>query len=215
MTDAALSPGSWAALVVAWAAAIASPGPDVFLLLRLAVRERRAAVLAALGIMTGNTLWITVSVLGISALLAAFPWLLPALQLAGSAVLVWMGVTSVRGGVRALRAPAETAGGPAPRRPYLLGFTTNIANPKALIFFTALLSQFLPPEAPIADRVIAIALMIGIGVAWFAAVAIACSSRTFRRWFRRAIPWFDIVAGVVFLVVAAAVLIELGIAGLR
>lgn len=209
MLDTALTPANWAALVVAWIAAIASPGPDVFLLMRLAVRERRAAVLAALGIMTGNALWIVASVLGVSLVLSALPWLLPLLQLAGSLVLLWLGALSLRGGVRGLRSenPAETA--EAPRRPYLLGFVTNIANPKALVFFTALLSQFLPPGTTVPDRVAVIAVMLASGLCWFVGVALACSAGAFRRWLRRAAPWFDIAAGVVFIAVAVAVLAEL------
>ena len=204
-----MTAAAWAPLMIAWIVAVASPGPDVFLLLRLGVRYRRPAVLAALGIMTGNALWIVTSVLGISALIGALPWILPALQIVGAAVLLWLGIQSIRGGSRGLRASAPDDAVPPAQRPYALGFVTNIANPKALIFFTSLLSQFLPADATAADRGFVIAAMIGTGLVWFVAVAIACSSRPFRRWFRRAAPWFDIVAGIVFCLVAAIVLGEL------
>lgn len=208
MIGSSLSAGSWAALLAAWIAAVASPGPDIFLLMRLAIRQRRAALLAALGIMTGNTLWILSSVLGISVLLVALPWLLPAVQTVGAAVLLWLGIASLRGGIAGLRAVRDDAEAQGPRRPYLLGLATNIANPKALIFFTALLGQFLPPQASMADRGLVIVVMISTGLVWFLSVAAACSARAFRNWFRRAAPWFDIVAGAVFVLVAGAVLVE-------
>lgn len=208
MFESSLTIGAWAALTAAWVAAIVSPGPDVFLLMRLAVRERRSAVLAALGIMTGNTLWILFSVLGLAVLLGALPWLLPALQTAGAIVLIWLGSQSIAGGVRGLRPRRGDGPEPGPRRPYLLGFVTNIANPKALVFFTALLSQFLPPGTSQQDRGLVIVLMITIGLAWFVGLAIACSARRFRHWLRRAAPSLDIVSGAVFALVGAVVLSE-------
>ncbi|WP_449278550.1 LysE family translocator [Leucobacter sp. GX24907] len=215
MLETALTPTNWVTLLIAWVAAIASPGPDIFLLMRMAVRERRAAVLAALGIMTGNTLWIVASVLGISLVLAALPWLLPVLQTAGSLVLLWLGAMSLLGGIRGLRSEHPLEGGERPKRPYLLGFITNIANPKALIFFTALLSQFLPAEATAVDRIAIIWVMLLSGLLWFVGVALACSGRAFRHWLRRAAPWFDIVAGLVFMAVAVLVLAELLLTYLR
>lgn len=203
-----LSAASWGALLVAWLAAVSLPGPDVFLLLRLGIRERRAALLAALGIMTGNFLWITASVLGISTLLRTFPALLPILQVVGSLVLVWLGAQSVRAGIRQFREPSRTFDTEVTKRPLWLGLVTNLANPKALIFFTALLSQFIPPGTPWGTGLMIIIVMWVTGMAWFAAVAWASSSRAFRSWFGKATPWFDIVAGGVFILVAAVILIE-------
>ncbi|WP_427868671.1 LysE family translocator [Leucobacter luti] len=207
-----MSAAAWGGLLIAWLAAIALPGPDVFLLLRLGIRERRAAVLAALGIMTGNAVWILVSVLGLSALFAALPFLLPFMQVAGAFVLGYLGVQSIRGGIAGLRSRAEQSTAGSVRRPWLLGLTTNLANPKALIFFTALLSQFLPVGAGWEVRAAIIAVMIATGVAWFVAVALASSAAAFRRWFGGAAPWFDIVAGALFVLVALAILAEVAVA---
>lgn len=206
-----MTSAAWAALVLTWVAAITMPGPDTFLLLRLGVRDRRAAVLAALGIMGGNFAWIAISVLGVTALIGAVPWLLPALQIGGSAVLVWLGVQSIRAGVRGLRTRGEATLGGEIRRPFLLGLTTNLANPKALIFFAALFTQVLPADASWAERGAIVAVLVAIGIAWFVGFALATSSRAFQRWFRRASAWIDIAAGVVFVLVAVAILTELAL----
>jgi threonine efflux protein len=194
-----------------WIAAITVPGPDTFLLLRLGIRARRAAVWAALGIMLGNILWITVSLLGVTALLSAVPWLLPALQLGGSTVLAWLGVQSIRAGLRSLRQKSTAQKLGEITRPFLLGLTTNVANPKALIFYTAVFSHFLPADADWAERGAIVAVMITTGVVWFVGFAFATSSGGFQRWFLRAAGWIDIVAGVVFLLVAIVMLTELAL----
>ncbi|GAA1795687.1 LysE family translocator [Leucobacter iarius] len=216
MPATALTAADWLALAAAWIAAIAMPGPDLFLLLRLGIRDRSAALRAAIGIMLGNLAWILVSVLGLSALLRAIPWALPALQVAGSAVLIWIGVQSIRAGLRDLRDPAaaQTAGAPS-TRPLRLGLITNLSNPKALLFFTALFSQMLPPEASWWDRGAIVALLVLIGLAWFCGFALAASARRFQNWFRRASPWIDMVAGTVFVLVAVAILTETALGLLR
>ncbi|UOQ58811.1 LysE family translocator [Leucobacter allii] len=203
-----MTAAAWLGLLAAWAAAIALPGPDVFLLLRLGIRRRRAAVLAALGIMTGNLVWILVSVLGLTAILAAVPGLLPALQLTGAAVLGWLGARSIHGGVAQLRSGGAAEPSQVSTRPWLLGLTTNLANPKALIFFTALLTQFLPNDAPWGTRIGITLVLVGSGIVWFVAVALASSAAAFRAWFGRAAPWIDIVAGAVFVLVALLMLAE-------
>lgn len=222
---------AWATLLITFAVAISTPGPDLFMLLRLAMRERRAAVLAACGIMVGNTVWTLASVLGLSALLQALPGVLPALQIAGSAVLIYMGVMSIRGGMAARRAAREStriaqpatggsfdgstddrSGADASNvtvHPLRLGLITNLSNPKALLFFTALFSQILPPEATWIDRGAILLALTAVGLSWFVGFAVLASSKAFQRWFGRATPYIDLAAGVVFVLVACVILGEL------
>lgn len=206
-----MNAAAWSTLMVTFVVAITVPGPDVFLLLRLGVRERRAALLAAVGIMIGNTAWTVASVLGLAALMRAVPGMLPVLQIAGSAVLIWLGVQSLRGGIRALRTrrDAHAAAGAVTAHPLRLGLITNLSNPKALLFFAALFSQILPPEAGWADRALIVLALGLVGLVWFGSFALLASSARFQRWFGRATPFIDLLAGAVFILVAGAILIEL------
>lgn len=245
-----MTASTWATLLITFAVAISMPGPDLFMLLRLGVRSRRAAILAACGIMVGNTIWTLASLLGLSALLQALPGALPTLQLLGSAVLIWMGTQSIRGGLRAMREAREfrrgsrtaqhatdspptaltaneadsdtgtgtgtgtgsaNIGTTATRHPLRLGLITNLSNPKALLFFAALFSQILPNDAGWIDRAAILLALTIVGLAWFVSFALLASSRAFQRWFGRATPVIDVVAGAVFLLVAAVILFELAI----
>lgn len=161
--------------------------------------------------MVGNTIWTVASVAGLAALLQALPGLLPTLQVLGSAVLIWIGVQSIRGGVQAFRdrglTDPELAIG-VTKRPVRLGLVTNLSNPKALLFFTALFSQILPADALLIERAMIVVVLTAVGVVWFVSFALLTSSRGFQRWFGRATPYIDIVAGAVFILVAAAILVE-------
>ena len=147
-------------LLATWIAAIASPGPDLFQLIRVGTKDRRAGVLCALGIMVGNTFWIVASIAGLSALITAFPQILAVLQLAGGAYLGWMGYSAIRHASNPNVPVAEVV-----PRPFLLGLATNLSNPKAILFFGAIFAQFAAgvPEA---------LLLITTGVVWFVGFAL-------------------------------------------
>jgi threonine/homoserine/homoserine lactone efflux protein len=85
--------GALLSILVAWLLAIASPGPDLVQLLRVGA-VRRNGVWCALGIMSGNLLWILGSMVGLSALVDAVPGVLTALFLLGS-VLTLVGAVLI------------------------------------------------------------------------------------------------------------------------
>ena len=240
-----MSVTAWVTLLVTFAAAVIVPGPDTFLVLKLGLRSRSAALWGAAGIMTGNAVWTAASVTGLAALMLAMPALLPILQVIGAAVLGWMGIQGGRAAIRALRDRArvrasdrarelvttgsvtiplgEAAGADQPSsspsvagepvaHPMRMGFLTNMSNPKALLFFTALFSQILPAEATMLDRALVLIALTIVGLAWFVSFALLTSSRGFQRWFGRATPVIDLCASVVFLLVAVVVVVELVLA---
>lgn len=225
MTSAALL-----SILVAWLLAIASPGPDLVQILRLGA-VRRNGVACALGIMTGNTLWILASMLGLSTLVNTVDWVLTALFLVGGFFLMWMGQGALRSGLaerrsaRTVVAAGEdaavdsttsavstsattTALSVTAAQAWRLGLATNLANPKALVFFGAVFAGFVPPDTSWAMRGIVLGMLLVTGVAWFVAVALMVSVPRLSRALQRAGAWIDIVAGVVFLLLGAFLVVE-------
>ena len=103
---------SGAALVTllgVWVAMIVAPGPDVVQIIRVAPRSTRAGIMCALGICTGIVVWITASLAGLSALIAARPSLLGLLQLVGGGFLLWMAYGSIRSGLAQRRSALNSA----------------------------------------------------------------------------------------------------------
>jgi homoserine/homoserine lactone efflux protein len=131
-----------------------TPGPAVLTVVSLALaRGARQGVLGAAGVLTANALYFAASATGIAAVLVASWEVFFAIKWLGAAYLVWMGV-------RMLRARPQPAAATAPRRARRAlgtGFLTQGANPKALLFFTALLPQFVDPAAPVAAQVAVLA----------------------------------------------------------
>ncbi|MGO1948336.1 MAG: LysE family transporter [Mycobacteriaceae bacterium] len=208
MTGAALL-----SILLAWLLAIASPGPDLVQILRLGA-VRRNGVACALGIMSGNTLWIVASMLGLSALVDAFPGLLTALFLVGGAFLVWMGQGALRSGLTERRSARTVATAPTATsrtttaQAWRLGLVTNLANPKALVFFGAVFAGFVPPDTSWAMRGTVLVILLVTGIAWFVAVAVMVSVPALSRRLQKAGPWIDIIAGGVFILLGAVLLVE-------
>ena len=135
-----------------------TPGPAVLLVVSLALaRGARAGLGGSVGILAANAAYFLLSGTGLGAVLLASWQLFVVIKWLGAAYLVWMGVRMV------LR-PARVAAGAGPTpaafsRPsvragtFWQGFVTQAANPKALIFFTALLPQFIDPRQGVATQV--------------------------------------------------------------
>jgi threonine/homoserine/homoserine lactone efflux protein len=120
---------------------IVTPGPDTALTIRNALTGgRRAGVLTALGVATGQAVWTLAAAAGVAAVLRASEPLFVALKLAGAVYLAFLGlrtlVAAVRGGAESHRRTSGAAGC------YRQGLFSNLANPKMAIFFTSLLPQF-------------------------------------------------------------------------
>ena len=229
--------------LLTWAAALVSPGPDLLLTLRLATTSSRPrAIAAALGIVTGIAMWVLLAIAGVGALLAAWPSLMSVLLTAGGAFLVWMGASGVGSWLRArvgtLRTAVDRPGhagppgpgaagadataataendadaGHRPARAFAAGLATNAANPKALVFFGALFTRFLPEDAGVGTYAMLIAVMLAMATAWFVFVAVAASHPAVLRRIRRVTAIIDAVAAVLFIVIGGVMLAE-GLAGL-
>ncbi|OLP56366.1 lysine transporter LysE [Rhizobium rhizosphaerae] len=133
----------------ALAVAYLVPGPDMVLILQTGALQGRVRALAvAIGLALARAVHVFLAVVGLAALLSASPWAFEIVRVAGAAYLIWLGVGILRS--RSLLPegvvlPASDNGrswSAAMRR----GLLTNLLNPKALLFCSVLLPQFIRPE---------------------------------------------------------------------
>ena len=155
-----------------------SPGPDFAVVVRHAiVSGRMRGMLAGAGVAAGVLLWALVAASGLAALIAFLPGVLTAIKLAGAAYLAYLGVRAVL----AARCGAEPQLGAVPKgSAFRDGLICNVLNPKAAVFFVALLPQFLPADgAGLADTLLLSAIAVMITATWF--VTVATLAGTLRR----------------------------------
>ncbi|TDO91689.1 LysE family translocator [Enemella evansiae] len=125
-------PGFFAVLVLAYL----TPGPEFLIVLRSATRGWRAGLAAGAGAQTGLTVHMLIATLGLSLLLTRYPSALLTIQLAGSLYLGYLGWRLLRS--------AGTEAGPRPSTAtaFRQGLATDLLNPKVVVFFAAVLPQF-------------------------------------------------------------------------
>jgi len=119
-----------------------APGPDNILVISTALSEGwKAARNVCLGISCALFVHLLLSILGLSALLAASPLAFEILRWVGVMYLIWLGVQSLRAGSVELQSTVTRSGWQHWRR----GLFGNLLNPKAWVFCALFLPQFIEP----------------------------------------------------------------------
>ena len=137
---------SWsnlAAFALASLILIAIPGPSVlFVISRGVVLGRRAALATVLGNCAGVYVQVAAVALGIGVVVERSAAVYTAIKLVGAAYLIWLGVRTFQ----RRRSLALALGAPVPpksdSRILREGFVVGVTNPKAAVFFAAILPQF-------------------------------------------------------------------------
>jgi threonine/homoserine/homoserine lactone efflux protein len=130
---------------------IVIPGPDFAVVTKnTLVGGRRRGRWTALGVTSSNLVQGTAAAFGLSALIIKVQPLFEAIKWAGVAYLAYLGVQALRSARRGEYAPLDDDD-PATETKNVAGwrqgFISNITNPKVLVFYLAVLPQFLTPGA--------------------------------------------------------------------
>ena len=144
---------TWAAFTAASAILLVIPGPTVLLVVSYSLGQSwRAAFPMAVGVALGDFTAMTLSMLGVGALLVASAGLFSALKWFGAAYLIWLGVKLWRAG-GTLDAEPRTDRASAAR---MLGhaWLVTALNPKSIAFFVAFLPQFLDPASSLLTQML-------------------------------------------------------------
>jgi threonine/homoserine/homoserine lactone efflux protein len=162
---------------------IAVPGPSVlFVIGRALALGRKGGLLSVLGNALGELLQIAAVALGVGVALAQSVVLFSVVKFAGAAYLVYLGIQAIRhrGSGPAAAGPSRSA---STARMLREGFIVGATNPKSIVFFVAVLPQFVDYGAG------AIPLQLGTLGALFLAIALvsdsawALAAGTARHWF--------------------------------
>jgi homoserine/homoserine lactone efflux protein len=165
-----------------------NPGPSTWLVISLGLtRGQAAGVLATTGVLAANAVYFALSASGLVAVHALSAEAFRALQWAGAAYLIWLGTRTILRSFRPREAGAPPAAAEvAPRRSFWQGFVTQGANPNLLVYFTAILPQFVDTARPLAGQVAILAassFAIEFTVlSGYAAVAFRAGRRAAPRW---------------------------------
>ncbi|CAI8971893.1 Leucine efflux protein [compost metagenome] len=163
------------------------PGPDMILLLQTGARQGKGAALAtAVGLGIARGCHVALAALGLAALFKAAPWTFDVVRLAGAAYLLWIGIQCLR----TTMLPSLTSADPTGEKPrwgaaIRRGLLTNLLNPKALLFCSVLLPQFIDPQSgPVLGQFATLGVvLVSVGLLFDSAYALVGAA--LGRWLQR------------------------------
>ncbi len=159
MLSAAINWDTYWLYLLTEAALSLSPGPAVMLVIAYGLTQgARRSLLAALGVLTANALYFAVSATALGAVLIASKPFFVAVKWLGALYLVYIGVSALLGRPSPISASNMVADDRSARSIFVSGLTLQLANPKTLIFFVAILPQFVDPSLPVGAQMIWLAI---------------------------------------------------------
>lgn len=183
--------------------ALMIPGPDFFFVSQTAVsRSRHEAMAGVIGISLGVAVWAALALLGLQLLLQKLIWLERLISIGGGLYLCWMGLKLLRA---ALSKSAQTPSAAPVQvfagawRSLRNGLLTNLANPKAVIYFASIFSALVGAGVSSGVRWGLWAMVVIETFLWFSFVAVCFALPVMRRGYLRISRWIDGCAGAVFM----------------
>ena len=173
----------WLTFAMASTLLLTIPGPTIMLVLSYAMTQgRRVAVASALGVAAGDLIAMTLSVIGLGALLLTSALAFTVLKWVGAIYLIWLGIRMLRSAAKPGQATTLTdraPGEPAGKVFRDLACVTAL-NPKSNTFFVAFVPQFIQPDAAFAPQA-AILTATFVTIAAVNALLFALAAHAMRR----------------------------------
>ncbi len=170
---------------------VLTPGPNmIYLISRSICQGRAAGVISLFGVIGGFFVHMLAAAAGLSAIFLAVPLAYEILKWLGALYLLWLAWEAVKPGARS---PFEPRALPAdsPRKLLLMGFLTNLLNPKVAVFYLSILPQFINTDR---GSVFAQSVTLGItqiSVSFAVNLLIALSAAGIAAWFARNPLWLS------------------------
>lgn len=125
---------------------VLTPGPNMVYLISRSICQGRVAGLISLGgVALGFVFYMLCAALGITAIVMAVPYAYDALRFGGALYLLYLAWQAVKPGGRS---PFQVKDLPkdSPPKLFMMGFLTNLLNPKIAVMYLSLLPQFISPD---------------------------------------------------------------------
>ncbi|QUM75943.1 LysE family transporter [Moritella sp. 24] len=203
-------------LAIIHAVALASPGPDFALVVKLASQEsRNTAIASAVGISIAILIHTILSLTGVSLIIKSSQTLYIIVQMVGASYLAWMGFGAVKGALQHWKAKVSVDNNMSklnqltPTQGFMQGLWTNLLNPKCMVFFIILFSAMITPDVSFMTKLVATVIMLVLSLIWFVFIALILSKPAIQQRVKKAAPAINLCTGLLFITVSSAIMYNL------
>ena len=185
-----------------------SPGPSLALIISNTVKRNRLnGILTSIGHGLGVSLYALITVLGLGFIIKNHFNIFIGLQILGSIFLIFIGVISIitannNDNVKKNEKNIFS-------NSFFQGFAIAFLNPKILVWFTALFSQFINVNANLFDKIILVLTPGIIDTIWYSFVAFTITLSPINNFINNKKPIIQSAMGLMLVFIAFAMLIKL------
>ena len=182
-----------------------SPGPSLAVVIRNTISGGRAqGVMTGIGHGIGLGIYAFIAVMGLTSVLFRNENTFLILQWAGALFLIWMAFNMI---INKAPESSRTYDGSG-QKGFIEGFLIAFLNPKILVFFMAIFSQFVNNEISNIDRII-VAILAGIiDTFWYVMVALILAGTSFIDKIRINAKKIDRSIGVILILIATSLIVK-------
>ncbi len=198
----------WTQLVLICILGAMSPGPSLAVILRITLsRGRTQGIMSGIGHGLGITFYAVVAISGLIALFNTIPNFFSFAQIAGSFFLIWLGGRMIISFFKKdYDANENMPSKYLAHQGFLEGFLIAFLNPKIAAWLLALFSQFVQPDALLAEQFVLVSTVGVIDASWYCLVVFLASSGRLVKVIQHNASRFDLGMGILLIILAAGML---------
>ncbi|MCL1096773.1 LysE family translocator [Shewanella gelidii] len=204
-----MSWSAWLSLLAICCLGAMSPGPSLAMIVRHSLGGSRLhGVICAWAHAMGIGIYALVTLLGLAVVLQQAPTVFQAITLTGALYLAWIGFQALRakGGMQQKLAAGEKTSLWVAARD---GFAISIFNPKIMLFFLALFSQFVGSADSFVGKGLIVTTPLVIDGLWYTVIAVMLSHPNVLNRLREKASLIDTLSGIVLIALALRVVVTL------
>ena len=159
------------------------PGPSLIIILYIAnTKDFISSVIASIGHGIGILIYALISIFSISFIIKIAPFTIQIIQVIGAIFLVYIGSKIIF-----IKSPDEQKidqklNTKSLLESFILGLTTSLINPKVIIFFTSIFSQFLDDDYSVFTKIIMAFLAGVIDTTWYVLASYSVNLKTIKNY---------------------------------
>ena len=187
--------------------AVASPGPDFFLIARQStLYGRDISIWASLGISIGILMHSFLSIAGIYVLLSLYPDFIFYMKIIASLYIASIGVRTLLVNSQIEISPLSDQKNITATKSFVMGFFTNALNPKAFLFFIMVFSLISNTNPSNETKILLGVYMAVATFIWFTLISISFSKISKGEFIKKNLPYLEKIIGVVLILIALQIL---------
>lgn len=193
-------------LALVCASGAISPGPSLAVVIRNTITGGRSqGIMTGLGHGLGLTIYAFIAVIGLSSMLIGNQTLFVCVQVAGSFWLIWIGYNMILSSSKeSFKKNVDSS-----KRGFIEGFMISFLNPKILVFFVAVFSQFIHEGLTRFDRIIIIMVAGVIDTLWYILVAVLLAGTKLIDQLKNNSVWIDRLTGALLIGLSLAIIVRI------